>query len=266
MYNLYNLCAINVELTSRCTLKSCWMCGRRERERELGDQDYGDMDLNLVCEIARQVPPGILIMFHNNGEPLEYRGFGPAVRMFGDCVTHITTNGKLLLKKASDVIDNLDTLAVSIFEGDDEQDDQYEILKEFLRIKGTRKPHVIARLIGDVDDVPYKEALGLQVARRALHKPKGSVGYTKQPVVPEAGFCWDIFTRLSIDRHGNVSPCVRFDPKKQLVLGNIKEKSLAELWNCTKRKDMLKFHIEGRRAELDFCGKKCEYYGVPTSD
>jgi len=266
MYNLNGLCCINIELTSRCTLKKCWMCGRRERERKFGDQDYGDMDINMVREIARQVPPGILTMFHNNGEPLEYRGFGPAVRMFGDCVTHITTNGKLLLKKSCDIVDNLDTLAISVFEGDDEQDEQYEILKKFLRIKGKRRPHVIARLIGDVDDMPYKEALGLQVARRALHKPKGSVDYTKQPVVPEAGFCWDIFTRLSIDRHGDVSPCVRFDPEKQLVLGNIKDRTLAEIWCSPARTEVLRAHIEGRRNELEFCGKKCEYYGVPTSD
>jgi 2-iminoacetate synthase ThiH len=45
MTNLNGLFNINVELTDRCN-KTCWICGRRKRERENPDLKlyYGDMD------------------------------------------------------------------------------------------------------------------------------------------------------------------------------------------------------------------------------
>ena len=135
--SLIGLANINIELTSRCN-KNCWICGRRERDRLYSDLDYGDMDFEMVKELARQVPSGIVVQLHNNGEGLLYPRFGDAVSLFKEkgCITNIVTNGKLIVKKADEIIDNLDTISISIFENDDEAEEQYALIEEFLRIKG----------------------------------------------------------------------------------------------------------------------------------
>lgn len=260
--SLNGLTNINLELTSRCN-KECWMCGRRERDRLYGKQEYGDMDFSLVEKIASQVPEGIVIQFHNNGEGLLYPRFGEAASLFKHCIRGIVTNGKLLVTKSDEIIENLDTLSVSIIEDDFEGGVQYDILREFLKIKGSRKPVVTLRLVGCVDPSMYA-SLGLLVISRVLHKPKGSIDYQKSPTIPEIGICWDFLTRLAIDRYGNVSVCVRFDPGGQLVLGNIKDNSLDGLWNGSKRTKMKELHCSGRRKEIPYCGDKCDYWGVPV--
>ena len=259
--SLNGLCNINVELTSVCQ-KACWMCGRRERDRLTGESDYGHMDIRLAQKIASEIPEGISVQLHNNGEPLMYPTFGLALKFFNKHVTNIVTNGKLLVEKFDEIVGILDTLSVSVFEDDPEQEEQYRILKQFLEEKGTRKPYVTARLIGKVDPEPYK-SLGLQIVRRTLHKPYGSVFYLREAVVPEVGYCWDLFTRLAIDRFGKVSVCVRYDPDGELVIGDCNTQTLSEIWNCYKRKAMLKKHITGNRSSLNYCGNKCHYWGVP---
>jgi MoaA/NifB/PqqE/SkfB family radical SAM enzyme len=96
---------------------------------------YGDMPLSMVAQIAKQLPPGIIVQLHNNGEPLLYPHFGDAARMFSAQITGIDTNGKLLLEKSSEIIANLDTITISIIQDDPEADEQREIIKRFLRIK-----------------------------------------------------------------------------------------------------------------------------------
>lgn len=113
------LTTVNVELTSRCN-KNCWMCGRRKIDREHPDiaLDYGDMDFELVKSIAKQLQPGIVVQFHNNGEPLLYPRLKEAIGLFAGQIKCMDTNGKLIVQRADDIIENLNTLTVSTFEND----------------------------------------------------------------------------------------------------------------------------------------------------
>ena len=255
---------INLELTSKCN-KNCWMCGRRKRERLDGDQNYGDMDFALVDEIAKQAPAGIMIAFHSNGEGMLYPRFGEAVKLFSHCTTYIVTNGIMLMEKADEVIDNLDIVSVSVIEREEPitEASQAVTLDKFLRVKGDRKPHVTLRFVGDVNEKGY-EHFDLVKVRRVLHAPEGSIGFKRPPTIPEHGVCQDLLNRLAIDRYGNVSTCVRFDPGGELVLGNIMENKLSDLWNSEPRKWMIDMQVQGRRKEIPFCGNKCEFWGVPT--
>ena len=133
---LNGLTTVNVELTTRCN-KNCWMCGRRKIERDYPDlaMKYGDMDFELVRSIAGQLPEEIVVQFHDNGEPLLYPRFGEAVALFNRQIRCMDTNGKLMVKKASEIIDSLDTLTISTFEDDEEGEEQYKLIKEFLKIK-----------------------------------------------------------------------------------------------------------------------------------
>lgn len=258
------LTTVNVELTSLCN-KNCWMCGRRKTERDYPELvlKYGNMDFELVKSIAKQLPEGIVVQLHNNGEPLVYPRFGDAVKLFNKQITNIVTNGKLLVEKADEIIGNLDTLAISVFENDSEAEEQYKIMEEFFKLKGNQKPNVIIRLNGDVDQTRY-EKFEVPFAKRAIHAAMGSFNYKKDPIIPEIGICLDFLNHLAINKDGDVSICVRFDPKRLGVLGNLKEKNLEEIWNSKNRLEWLEYHKQGRRDKIPLCSY-CHFWGVPTS-
>lgn len=263
-YVFNGLANVNVELTNRCN-KKCWMCGRRKVEKDYPELvlKYGDMDFQLVEKIASQLPPDIVVQLHNNGEGLLYPRFGDAVRLFHKQITNIVSNGKLLVEKADDIIDNLDTLAISFFEDDPEADEQYEILKEFLSIKGERRPFTNVRLNGDVDARRYDDLVALKI-KRVLHSPMGSFNYKKDPTIPEIGICLDFLNHMAINREGKVSICVRFDPKGVGIIGDANIEPLTEIWDSPKRMEWLALHKKGKRSAVPLCSY-CQFWGVPTS-
>lgn len=258
------LTTVNVELTSRCN-KDCWMCGRRKVDKEYPEiaLKYGDIDFELLKSVAKQLPEHIVVQFHNNGEPLLYPRFGDAVKLFSKQIRCLDTNGKLIIEKSSEIIDNLDTLTISTFENDIEADDQYELIKEFLAMKKNRKPNVIIRCLGNIDLARYSK-LGCIIATRILHSPMGSFQYKKRnPTVPEIGICLDFLGHMVIRRDGKVSICVRFDPDELGVIGDATQNSLLNIWNSQERNHWLELHIKGRRNEIPLCSY-CEFWGVPT--
>jgi hypothetical protein len=257
------LTTVNVELTSRCN-KNCWMCGRRKIERDYPEISikYGDIEFELVKSIATQLPEGIVVQFHDNGEPFLYPRFGEAIRLFERQIKCVDTNGKLIVEKADDIIENLDTLTISTFEKDEECDEQYKLIKKFLKIKGGRKPNIIIRCLGNVDLDRYKK-LGCIIATRILHSPMGSFKYKKNPTVPEIGICLDLLSHMVIKQNGKVSICVRFDPKGLGVIGDCTTIPLIDIWNSWKRMKWLACHVQGKRYKVPLCSY-CEFWGVPA--
>ena len=257
------LYSVHLELTSRCN-KNCWMCGRRKIDREYPEiaMNYGDMDFELVKTIAEQLPEGIVVQFHNNGEPLLYPRFGEAVRLFERQIKCVDTNAKLIVEKADEIIDNLDTITISVIENDSEGDEQYELVRKFLEIKGSRKPNVIYRCLGNVDLERWKKLKGI-IATRILHHPLGSFKYQKNPTVPEIGICLEILNHMAISRIGEVSIFVRFDPKRLGVIGDATKTPLVDIWHSEKRKEWIRLHVEGRRDKIPLCSY-CDFWGVPT--
>jgi radical SAM protein with 4Fe4S-binding SPASM domain len=216
----------------------------------------------MVRKIAFQVKQGTVVQFHNNGEPLLYPYLEDALSLFTHCIRQFNTNGILLMEKSNEIIGNLEVLTISVIEGDDAQ---YETVCRFLDRKGTKKPNMVYRLLGDVEKADRWEALQGIVARRVLHAAGGSYSYEKKVTIPEDGICRDLLTHLAIDRYGNISVCVRFDPNGRLGIGNINEMSLAEAWKSDKRKKYIQNHINQRRDLCPGCDQ-CDFYGVPIGN
>lgn len=258
--------SIHLELTNRCN-KNCFMCGRRKIERDYPQlvSEYQDMDFKLVKKISKEVPENILVQFHNNGEPLLYPKLGEALKLFDKQIRCLDTNGKLLVEKRNEIIDNLETLTVSVIENDPEGDEQYETVKRFIAYKGEKRPRLIYRLLGEVTNKDRWNSLPGIVATRVLHSPMGSFEYKKKPTIPEHGICLELLTHLAIKANGDISLCVRFDPTKAGVLGNIRNQTLKEIWNGELRKKYLALHILGMRDRVPLC-KNCEYWGVPLGN
>ena len=257
------LTTVNVELTSRCN-KACWMCGRRKIDKEYPQiaSDYGDMDLELVKKIATQLPDGIVVQLHNNGEPLLYPQFGEATKLFRRKIRCINTNAKLIVEKSDEIIDNLEMMAISVIQDDSESEEQYGLVKEFLKIRGDRKPNLVYRCLGDVDKQRWEELEGI-VVTRTLHKALGSYNYKREPTKPEIGICLDILNHMAINKDGDVSLCVRFDPLRLGFIANVNEISLLRIWNSPKRKEWIQAHIDGNRNAVPLCSY-CDFWGVPT--
>ena len=256
---------LNVELSSKCN-KSCSMCGRRKMEREHPELcDWGFMDFEMVRAIARQVPNKTIVQLHNNGEPTLYPYLDSALAQFKHCFRQFNTNGKLIVEKANEIIENMDVLTISVVENDPEADEQYETVKEFLSIKGSRKPGLVYRLLGRVSEETRWRELPGKVAKRVLHAPGGSYDYEKEVTIPEIGVCLDLLTHLSIDRYGNISLCVRFDPKRHLIIGNVRQISLFDAFRSPKRMKYIEKHLEQKRDECPGCNE-CHYYGCPRGE
>ena len=181
------------------------------------------------------------------------------------------------VKDADYVINLLDSLTISVIENDPEADEQYNNVVEFLKLKNDWPPIMIYRLLGDPakyydKDGNYKydmnrtnrwlELPGI-IARRTLHNPMGSHGYEKKVTIPEIGICTEILNHMAINRFGEVSACVRFDPLRKGVIGNINDNTLEEIWNGEKRSKWIELHKKGLRSQIEFCSK-CQYWGVPT--
>jgi radical SAM protein with 4Fe4S-binding SPASM domain len=239
------------------------MCGRRKIDREYPEiaMKYGDMEFSLVESLAWQIPYDIVIQFHSNGEPLLYPRFGDAISLFNN-IRHIDTNGKLIVEKADEIIGKLDTMTISLFRDDPEQDEQYELVKQFLDIRGNKRPNLIYRCLGEFDLERWKKLPGI-IATRVLHSPMGSHSYEKRVTIPEIGICLDLLHHLLINRNGDVSPCVRFDPKKLGVIGNVNVTPLIDIWYGEERKHWIERHIEGKRKDIPLCST-CDFWGVPT--
>lgn len=284
--SLSGLSVVNIELSSRCN-KSCFCCGRRKIEKDYPElAKWGDIDFDLLMTISEQLKnyKNIVIQFHNNGESLLYPRFGEALNLFEQQIRCMDTNGKLLLEKIDEIIGNnnkynnkyigLDTLTISVIQDDPEAEEQYNIVKEFLNIKGikgNRKPYMIYRLLGYIDknlEERYRRLPGI-IARRILHNPMGSFEYKKKVTIPEMGICLDLLSHLVIDRYGNTFPCVRFNPHQYNLLGNVKaskdakDKTLEEMWNGDIRQNLIREHVKGNRNSSPLC-QMCEYYGIPT--
>lgn len=255
--DLHGLTTVNIELTSRCN-KACFMCGRRKL-----DLDRGDMPFALVSKISKKIPPGIVVQFHWNGEPLVYPHLGVVLggQMFKKQIRCLNTNGKLLMEKRWDLL-HLDTLTISVIQDDPEGDEQYDIVREFVDWKGDRPPLMIYRLLGDIFHRGRWERLPGTITNRTIHDPMGSRYYEKPVTKPEIGICLDLLSHPAIDRHGRVSLCVRFDPEGVGVIGNCTTESLEAIWSGAKRRAAIEYHKAGQRDKVAICAK-CDYWGVP---
>lgn len=255
----------SIELNNICN-KRCWMCQRHNNGFFKQDQNYGVMDFELVKKIAKQLPNGIIVQFHNSGEPLLYPKFKQAVDLFDKQIKCVDTNGKLLVEKADQIINTLDTITISTFQDDPEWEEQYNSLIEFLKIKSDKKPNVIIRVLGDIGEKRLKlyQDTGCLLVSRVLHSSAGSFEYKKTPCIPEWGFCQELISHLVIDVDGNVSLCIRYDEQGDLRIGNVNYEKLIDIWNSDKRKYYIQEHVKGNR-NLPGC-ERCQYFGVPRGD
>jgi len=259
---LNGLAKIHIETTSRCD-KNCKFCGHQDPSINK-TLEYGDMDFVLLESIRKQLPRGLAVAFHRDGEPLVYPRLGDALALFTGMIRSITTNGKKLVEKHDQIIDNCEMLCVSAFRGDPDGPEQLDVLAQFLSIKGRFRPQVLVKMVGDGDTSKY-EKLGVRIIRRLIHDPSGNSHYAHHnPTVPEIGICLDFLHHPSVDWKGNLFICNRLDGADRGILGNLNDSTLDELWNGPLRRRWLAAHVVGHRDLSSPLCANCNFWGVPS--
>lgn len=258
---------IFIELTSKCDKRTlCAMCGHQSPEINK-NLKIGEMSLELLRDIRRQVPSGVEIAWHKDGDPLAYSRVGDALKIFDGYVSTVVTHGLNLGKKFDEIIENCTTVVVSVFRGDPDRELQLAALWEYMEKRNGGFPRIIVKVVGDMTDAelsPYWECAD-DVIHRLIHVPLNNSKYAhRSPTKPESMICQDFLHVPSIAWDGAVSICNRLDVQKHGVIGNLYENTLEEIWNGPVRQRMLDAHKAGRRDLANELCKTCEFWGVAS--
>ena len=260
---LGGLAQLNLELTSRCDKHTlCAFCGHQDPDI-FPLLQFGDMDFGLLTSIRDQLPEGVTVQFHRDGEPTVYPRLGEALDLFKTFTTSIVTHGENLGKRAHEIINRCTTVTVSVFRGDPDESKQLQSVKEFIYAKGRYAPNLFIKIVGEYPDNPW-EGLGVPVIHRLIHVPGGNYKYAKaKPTIAETGVCLDYLHHPSVDWQGRVFICNRLDPDSKGYLGSLTEQSLAGIWGGARRMEWLRAHQQMRRDLVPAC-KDCSFWGVPS--
>jgi len=243
------------------------MCGH-QNDKIFPNLQRGFIDFALLEKIRAQLESGPILQLHRDGDPLAYPRLRDALELFSGFIISVVTHGEALVKRAEDVIDRCTTITVSVIPNDPDGDEQLDVLCEFLRLKGERKPNVNVKIVGEMDAgrLTALVGLGVPIIRRSLHQPSGDFKYRQsKPPIPEVGICLDFLSHPSVDRRGRLYACNRLDVNNYGYLGDLATQTLDSLWNGEKRKTMMAHHINGRRDLANPLCAKCEYWGLPSN-
>ena len=279
-----------IEVTNYCNL-DCVMCPRREMKRKVGM-----MSFDLFKEIIDQIRDyNRHVLLHNFGEPL----FHPQIdKMIDYCAenrikTKFSTNGtildrehtlKILNSRLDGIILSLDGSTRETYEklrvkGEYEQVEQNIV--NFLKLKREmhlKKLHTIIQIIHMneteteiidfikrwkpyVDEVlikPYSTWADQVEGIKELSKPE----HRFKPKIKRRYPCLWPWVTVVIQWNGDVVPCC-YDYDSKYILGNVKEKSLVEIWNGEEVLNLRRQFVEGNYNN-PLCKQCIDWPGEPA--
>lgn len=276
---------VRIEPTNKCNLR-CIMCPTGQRS---GDRHTGFMDMGLYEKIVDEVgtfPYPTWLMLYLGGEPLLHKDLVKMIRMAKDrgLYCRFDTNATLLTADVAEGLleSGLDSI---VFSFDDVLSSEYEAIRRnakyektlaniinFLRLKkkyGTAFPFVT---IASVKLRTNDGNQGLEISKRfrqlfsgyavqnfvnilgdlwagdfadnKLYQYKRGNGYVKP--------CKMLWNSLAINWQGDVVACC-LDLNYDCILGNVRDSSLANVWNNEKMVGMRQLLHSGKYGEIKLC-------------
>lgn len=265
-----------IEPTNYCNLK-CPMC-----PHDLMTREVGFMDLDLYRSVIQQVRRySASVRLHNMGESLLHRQINEFISYAEEngLSTILSTNASALTPRVSEkIIDaGLDEILIS-FDGASKE--IYEFCRagaryervlanidQFLKLRERRRgssPKVTMSLIdmpmtkGDISE--FMRRWQPKVDKVRIKPPRnwdGSSARINELVgipgqYPSGPPCSRLWTSLVVLWDGRVVPCcMDFDAK--VVLGNLKEKTLAEIFNDLPMQNLRALHVNDQACKSDLC-------------
>lgn len=268
---------LDIELNTTCNLR-CSMCF--QSTHIIPPQE---MDLKMVRDIIKQAGKlGVFSMkFNYRGEPLLYDNLCKVISYAKSkriIETMINTNGTLLLpEKMYDLVNSgLDLLIVTV---DGTTKEVYEnirrgadfetvltnimLLQSYKQLKGVNKPILRVQIVKQkknnhqvMDFINHWRDIADEVSVVDLKDVEGDCENSTE--LPD-WWCSQLWQRLFILADGDVVPCCRGVSggiKKEVVLGNVKETLIKEIWNSTKLNAMRNVHKYRKSHTLAMC-RRC---------
>lgn len=280
-----------IEPTNRCNLK-CKMC----LNKDLPSSAFGFMEMETFRKIADELSHHSYdIYLHHRGESLLHPELPEMITYAHSrgIKTRLHTNATLLNEEKSErIIDaGLDFLSFS-FDGYEKSEYEsirinatyektIENIKRFLTIKkkkGVSHPYVTFTVIEFRDHSPkeraefLKQFSGLPLDAVRIRKPHNwggefheASGNDNKDVFLPCTFPW---YSLTIFWDGSVYPCPQ-DFFGKLKLGNVKESTIAEIWNSSQLRN-IRNHMRKDKVEHLVPCKECDrihrrgFLGVPV--
>jgi radical SAM protein with 4Fe4S-binding SPASM domain len=272
---------VDIELTNYCNL-NCRMCARQEMTRLKGYM--GKDTFEAVADECNLYKSGLRMI--GWGEPFLNKNIIEFARYFKSKVVssyydnkiessplHITNNGQIITEKDMKALVEigLDSIIFS-FQGATKEDyeymrrgSSYEKLKENIlklaEIRGENlKPyiHISSTMQGETKEeissfVNYwdkiVDSVGIGITKPLKKNEKGLVNYRP---------CTEVFHKLTVKWDGQVSACCG-DSNNLLVVGNIKDNTLKEIWNNSPELRSIRLLLlNNRHRTLTLC-KDCDH-------
>lgn len=244
---------VDIELTARCNLQ-CSFCHREKRTFEIGDMGIQTRAISLWAIVENKIKS---VKFNWRGESLlsPYL-YDAALFCKGHGIeTMINTNlavGRidfLALSRSFDVIKvSLDSAVSAIYE-EIRKGARYALtLNNLVMLCASRKADKKNRVI-----VSRRETRDTEAREIFIDRLKGFfVNFEIRPALKrndndiyieqnrKRKYCGHPSRRLTIGWDGDVfACCVAYNEPEELRLGNIRENSLADIWNSAKRKALV---------------------------
>jgi len=270
----------------------CKFCpnGDRERLKGINGRNFGPMDFNLYKKFIDDLtkfPNKIKVLrLFKDGEPLLNKRFPDMVKYAKEKQIaekiDTTTNASLLTNKLADALidSGIDQINISI------EGTTTEEYKDFTKCKinfdtfysnikylydNRKECHILIKinedeiseeskqrfldLFGPISDGIYLEHTiscwpTFDLKNVNVNKDVGIYG---QPI-KEVAVCPYVFYSIAINSNGDISVCF-LDWERKLVIGNIKNSNIADIWNGEEMNNYRKLFLSGKRKSHEFCGQ-----------
>ena len=195
---------------------------------------------------------------------------------------NLTTNGILLSKAIAEkmVRIKVDKVAISFLSpvaetyhyktGSDKLAEVENNIRELVKIRGkSLQPKIFVRMIVDEDTESQvavfvakwkKEKVIVEVKDK--HNYGGNINTSHIKANARRHPCYHLWFSPAIHHNGDVSICCD-DYGRKAVIGNVREKTVNEIWNSDLIKKYRQFHLEGKYSQVPICGK-CDVWNVYT--
>lgn len=262
---------VYVEPTNMCNL-SCSFCPQSLEDYEDRTGKRQHMEVVLFEKVIREISlMGIKsLKLYFFGEPLLHPEIGKMVAIAKTACERVelTTNGiPLGVRKAQELIDaGLDYLRVSLY--DDNPDRIFENVYLFHKLRGTAtKPHICIKTFSADESKAARlryEDICDEISHETLHTMGSDLVQVSQQAKDERKACPYPFYTLVVKSNGDVVPCcVAWEDS--LIVGNVKDQTLAEIWAGEPLARIHRLHLEGRRGELAACAKCDTLFNSPDN-
>ncbi len=263
---------VEIETTNACN-SNCTMCTRDRMTRKIGIMSW-ELFEKVVNECAKHKVHSVHL--HNFGEALLVDDLPDRIKhakRLGIAEVKIFTNGSLLTGDMAERILNsgLDKLKIS-FDGIDKNlyettrrglsfDEVQRNINEFMEMrqkKHFKKPQVSISCLDLSSDTKAKNKFLHYWRRRVDNVSIGKVhnwgnlrNFKKSPAVRKLP-CFRLWSKLTILWNGEVALCC-VDYDGQIVLGNVCENTIADVWKGKCLKEIRQFHLRGEFDKVPIC-------------